>query len=81
MPVRPRHALANWTAIRLGNNPNRPTMNERETGQLIYNSVIDSTGLQNREPEQQDRELVDGQSTDPDLINSDYSSEHLEDLG
>ena len=54
--VRPRHALANWTSIRLGNNPNRPNVNERETGQLIYNSVIDLTGLQNRESEPQEIE-------------------------
>ena len=80
VPVRPRHALANWTSIRLGNNPNRPTMNEREDGQLIYNSVLDSTRLQNREYVQQDRESDDAQSTDPDLMYSDYSSEHLDDL-
>ena len=53
-PVKPRHALANWTSIRLGNNPNRSTLNERENEKLPYNSVIDSTGLQNRESEQQD---------------------------
>ena len=80
MPVRPRNALANWTSIRLGNDPNRPIVNERETGQLIYNSVIDSTGLQNRESEQEDRELDDAQSTDLDLMYSDYSSELLENL-
>ena len=80
VPVRPRYALANWTSVRLGNDSNRPTLNERETGQLIYNSVIDSTGLQNRESEQQDRESDDAQSTDPDLMYSDYSSEHPEDL-
>ena len=78
-PVRPRHPLANWTSIRLDNKPNRPTINERETKQLTYNSVIDTNGLQNREPEQ-DRELDDAQSTDPDLMYSDYSSEQLEDL-
>ena len=77
-PVRPRHTLAIWTSIRLGNNSNRPTMNEWETGQLTYNSVIDSTRLQNRESEQQNRESDDAQSTDPDLIYSDYRSEHLE---
>ena len=65
VPVRPRHALANWTSVRLGNNPNRPTVNERETRQLTYNSVIDPTGLQNRESEQQDRESDDAQSADP----------------
>ena len=31
--VRPRHALANWTSVRLGNDPNRPTMTEMATGQ------------------------------------------------
>ena len=31
-PVRPRHALANWTSVRLGNNPNRPMVND-ETGE------------------------------------------------
>ena len=81
VPVRPRHALANWTSVRLGNNPSRPTVNERETEQLTYNSVIDSTGLQNRECEQQDRESDDAQSTNSDLMYSDYSSEHLEDPG
>ena len=27
-PVRPRHALANWTSVRLGNDPNRHTVDE-----------------------------------------------------
>ena len=31
--VRPRHALANWTSVRLGNDPNRPTLTEMATGQ------------------------------------------------
>ena len=31
-PVRPRHALANWTSIRIGNNPNRPLVNETPHG-------------------------------------------------
>ena len=56
-------------------------MNERETEQSTYNSVIDTNGQQNRESEQQDSELDDAQSTDPDLMYSDYSSEHLKDLG
>ena len=81
VPIRPRHALANWTSVRLGNNPNRPTVKERETEQLTYNSVIDTTGLQIRESEQKDRELDDAQSTNSDLMYSDYSSEHFEDLG
>ena len=80
-PVRPRHPLANWTSVRLGNNPDRPTMNERETEQSMYNVVIDTNEQQNRESEQQDSESDDAQSTDLDLMYSDYSSEHLEDLG
>ena len=79
--VRPRHPLANWTSIRLGNNPNRPTVNERGTEQSTHNSVIDTNEQQNRESEQQDSELDDAQSMDLDLMYSDYSSEHLEDLG
>ena len=53
-PVRPRHPLPNWTSVRLGNNPNRPTVNERETEQSTYNSVNDTNEQQNRESEQQD---------------------------
>ena len=33
-PVRPRHPLANWTSIRLGDDPNRPTVQEISEGQL-----------------------------------------------
>ena len=76
-PVRLQHALANWTSVRLGNNPNRPTVNERETEQ--FHSMTDSTGPQNR-VSGQNRESYDAQSTDSELIYSDYSSEHLEDL-
>ena len=79
VPLRPKHPLANWTSIRLGNNLNRPTMNERETEQLTNNLVIDTNGLQNKESEQQYSELDDAQSTNPDLMYSDYSSEHLDD--
>ena len=52
VPVRWQHSLANWTSIRLGNNPNRPTVNERETEQSTYNSLIDTNEQQNRESEQ-----------------------------
>ena len=40
VPVRPGHPLANWTSVRLGNNPNRPTVNERETEQLIITWLL-----------------------------------------
>ena len=63
-------------------------MNERETEQLTYHSLIDTNEQQNRESEQQNRENEqqdsesdDAQSMDLDLMYSDYSSEHLEDLG
>ena len=50
-------------------------MNERETEQSTYNSLTDTNEQQNRENEQQDSE------SDADLMYSDYSSEHLQDLG
>ena len=39
-PVRPRHALANWTSVRLGDNPNKPMANEEtgEQSQMIADS-------------------------------------------
>ena len=46
--------------------------------QLIYNTFIDLTGPQNGDSEQQNREPDDEQSAE--LIYSDYSCEHLEDL-
>ena len=46
-PVRPQHALANWTSLRLGNDPNIQKGKEGETGeqsQMIANSnTIDIT--------------------------------------
>ena len=72
-PVRPRHTLANWTSVRLGNDPNRHTVDEMTNGPHNYNLIIDST-------DQQNREINDDQSNDPELIYSDYSTDHLEDL-
>ena len=60
--MRPGHLLANWTSVRLGNNPNRLTTNDN----TIYNSVTDTTETQNRESD-------DAQSTD-----SEHSSEHAQ---
>ena len=48
-PLRPRHSLANWTSIRLGNDPNRNTVDEMTNGPQNCNSIIDSTDQQNRE--------------------------------
>ena len=33
-PVRPRHPLANWTSVRLGDDPNRPTVDQISEGKL-----------------------------------------------
>ena len=57
-PVRCRHSLANWTSVRLGNDPNMHTVDEMTNGPQNYNSIIDST-------DQQNREINDDQSTDP----------------
>ena len=78
--VRPRHTLANWTSVRLDNNPNRPTVTEMTNAHLIYNTFIDLTGPQKGDSGQQNREPGDEHSRDVELIYSDYSSEHLEDL-
>ena len=63
-------------------------MKERKTEQSAYHSLIDTNEQQNRESEQQNRENEqqdsesdDAQSTNLDLMHSDYSSELLEDLG
>ena len=72
-PVRHRHSLANWTSVRLGNDPNRHTVDETTIGPQNYNLIIDST-------DQQNREINDDQNTDPELMYSDYSTDHLEDL-
>ena len=45
-PVRPRHALANWTSIRLGNDPNRHTVDEMTNGPQNYNLIIDAADQQ-----------------------------------
>ena len=36
-PVRPQHALANWTSVRLGNDPNTQKGKEEETGGTTTN--------------------------------------------
>ena len=72
-PVRPRHSLANWTSIRLGNDSNGHTVDETTMRPQNYNLIIDST-------DQQNREINDDQNTDPELMYSNYSTDHLEDL-
>ena len=71
-PVRCRHSLANWTSVRLGNDPNNHTVDESTMGQLGFKSIIDPA-------DQQDRE-INNQGADPEIMYSDYSTDHLEDL-
>ena len=39
----PEGPLANWTSVSLGNNPNRPTVDEITWGQLRWNMFSDNT--------------------------------------
>ena len=71
-PVRCRHSLANWTSVRLGNDPNNHTVDESTTGQQDFNLIIDPA-------DQQDRE-INNQGADPEIMYSNYSTDHLEDL-
>ena len=72
-PVRHIHSLDNWTSVRLGNDPNRHTVDEMTNGPKKYNSIIDPT-------DQQKREINNNQSSDPEIMYSNYSTDHLEDL-
>ena len=63
--VRPRHTLANWTSVRLGDNPNRSTVN-KETGEQPQMMMTDDS---NRHMTSEDTE-----STDSDPIYSYYGS-------
>ena len=40
--TRPRKLLANWTSVSLGNNPNRPTVDEVTRGQCQWNMFSDN---------------------------------------
>ena len=72
-PVRHRHSLANWTSVRLGNDPNNHTVDETTMAPQHYNLIIDPV-------DQQDREIYNNLSTDPEIMYSNYSTDHLEDL-
>ena len=66
-PVRPRHALANWTSVRLGDNPNRPTVND-ETGEQSQMMMIADSNTH-------DTTSGDTETTDGDPIYSDHGSD------
>ena len=72
-PVRCRLSLANWISVRLGNDPNNHTVAETTMGPQHYNLITDPT-------DQQDREINTNQGTDPEIMYSDYITDHLEDL-
>ena len=42
MLTRPRKPIANWTSVHLGNNPNRPTVDEGARGKLQWNMFSDN---------------------------------------
>ena len=65
--VRPRHALASWTSPRLGNNSNRPIVNEETGEQSQMMMVVDSNA--------HDMTSEDTESADSDPKYSDYASE------
>ena len=70
--VRCRHSLANWTSVRLGNDPNNHTVDESTMGEQGFNLIIDPA-------DQQDRE-INNQGADPEIMYSDWNTDHLEDL-
>ena len=72
-PARPRDSLANWTSVRLGNDPNSHTVDKMTMGPQNYNLILDSM-------DQRNREINDEKNTDPELMYSNYSTDHLEDL-
>ena len=69
-PVGCRHSLANWTSVRLGNDPNNHTVDKSTMGQQDFNLIIDAM----------DQGINNKQGADPEIMDSDYSTDHLEDL-
>ena len=72
-PVRPRHLLANWTSVRLGDDPNRPTVQEISEGQLQWNMFNDS----NRQGQRHNKTSDEMESVNREPIHSDDGSEHI----
>ena len=73
-PVRPRHPLANWTSVRLGDNPNRPTVDEITQGQQQWNMFNDNAHGQNYNRPSDETESVEG---DPIYTGDDDSTSGL----
>ena len=70
--VRPRHPLANWTSVRIGDNLNRPTDQEISEGQLQWNTINDS----NRQGQRHNRTSDETESAHGEPIYSDDASEN-----
>ena len=72
--TRPRNSLANWTCICLGNNPNRPTIDEITRKQLQWN-IFDDNNTDNRPGQRcndyDNRTSDDTESAEGDPIYSD----------
>ena len=68
--ARCRHSLANWTSVRLGDDPNNHTVDESTMGQQNFNLIIDPM----------DQEINNNQGANPEILYSNYSTDHLEDL-
>ena len=64
--------MPNWTSVRLGNDPNNHTVDESTMGPQDFNLIIDPA-------DQRDRE-INNQGADPEIMYSNYSTDHLEDL-
>ena len=69
-PVRCRHSLANWTSVRLGNDPNNHTVDESTMGQQDFNLIIYPA----------DQEINNNQGANEEIMYSNYSTDHVEDL-
>ena len=72
-PVRHRHSFDNWTSVRLENDPNNRTVDESTMEPQDFNLIIDPM-------DKHDREINNNQGTDPEIMYSHCSTDHLEDL-
>ena len=73
-PVRPRQPLENWTSVRLGDNPNMPTVDEITQGQQQWNMLNDNTHGQNHNRPSDETESMEG---DPIYSDEDDSTSGL----
>ena len=78
---RPRKSLANWTSVRLGNNPGRPTVDDISHGQLQWNMLDNNNGCrQTHNRPSEDTESVEGDPiySDEDSSTSGHGLEDVE---